>query len=210
MASKVDLDRLFDAINFAVCKHQNQIRKDQRGSPYITHTLLVAQAIYSIGGVEETHILIAAVLHDTIEDTDTSEAEIWEQFGEDILARILEVTDDKSLEKMERKRLQVAHAGGLSYAAKVIKLADKLVNCRDILLSPPKDWSLARRRAYIQWAADVVYEIRGTNPSLENAFDEMLHDAQAQLEFTVKPFGTVNQRPWAHNEPINHPGEKHE
>lgn len=210
MASKVSLDRLFDAINFAICKHHNQIRKDQRGSPYITHPLSVAQAIYEIGGVEETDILVSAILHDTIEDTDTSEAEIKEKFGEYILAIILEVTDDKSLEKMERKRRQVAHAGGLSYAARIIKLADKLVNCRDVLLSPPKDWPLTRRQAYIQWAADVVYEIRGVNPALENAFDEMLQDAQTQLNFTIMPFKTVNQRPWAPNETSHHPGENNE
>jgi guanosine-3',5'-bis(diphosphate) 3'-pyrophosphohydrolase len=201
MGSEVSLDRLFVAINFAVCKHRNQIRKDQCGSPYITHPLSVAQAISTIGDVQETHILVAAILHDTIEDTDTVESEILEQFGEDILEIILEVSDDKSLEKLERKRLQVVHAGELSYAAKVIKLADKLVNCRDILLSPPKDWSLARRQAYIQWAADVVYEIRGVNPALENAFDEMLHDAQEQLHFTIQPFKTVNQRPWAPDVP---------
>jgi len=210
MTSTAGLDRLLDAINFAVCKHQNQVRKDQRGSPYITHPISVAQAIYAIGSVEETHILIAAVLHDTIEDTDTSEAEIQEQFGENILAIILEVSDDKSLEKMERKRRQVVHAGELSYAAKLIKLADKLVNCRDILLSPPKDWPLARRQAYIQWAADVVYEIRGTNPSLENAFDKMLLEAQKKLKFDIMPYKTVNERPWAPYEITHQPGENDE
>jgi len=197
MASKIDLDRLLEAIDFAARKHQNQVRKDQCSSPYITHPLSVAQVIWQTGGVEAMHILIAAILHDTIEDTDTTEGEIREQFGEEILTLILEVTDDKSLEKMERKRLQVAHASDLTYTAKIIKLADKLVNCRDILLSPPRDWSLNRRQNYIQWAADVTHPIRGTNPPLENAFDEMLQEAQKQFAFTIQPFETVNQRPWA-------------
>lgn len=192
MEHKIELDRLLEAIIFAARKHQDQVRKDQHNSPYITHPLAVTQAVWKIGGVEEMYILVAAILHDTLEDTNTSEDEIRGQFGDDILSLVLEVTDDKSLEKMERKRLQVAHAGELSYAARVIKLADKLINCQDVLNSPPKDWSLERRRAYIQWAADVVYKIRGTNPALENAFDEMLHDAQEQLGFSIKPFKTVD------------------
>ncbi len=197
MASKIEINRLLEAIDFAARKHQNQVRKDQCGSPYITHPLSVAQVIWQTGGVESIHILIAAILHDTIEDTDTSKVEICDQFGKNILALVLEVTDDKSLEKIERKRLQVAHASDLTYGAKIIKLADKLVNCRDILLSPPRDWSLKRRQDYIQWAADVTHHIRGTNPPLENAFDEMLQEAQKQFAFTIQPFETVNQRRWA-------------
>ena len=202
MGPSVILDQLLTAINFAALKHQDQIRKDQRGTPYITHPLSVAQAILQIGEIEDSNLLIAAVLHDTLEDTNTGEDELRDQFGEDILALILEVTDDKSLKKMERKRLQVVHASGLSTGAKILKLADKLVNCRDILLSPPRNWPLSRRQAYIQWAADVVYQIRGTNLELEHAFDETLQDAQAQLSFSIQSFETIDQRPWAPNKPL--------
>ncbi len=197
MTSEMQLDLILEAINFATRKHQGQVRKDRRASPYITHPISVTRVLWQIGGIRDIQILSAAILHDTIEDTNTNEEEIQERFGENVLKVVLEVTDDKSLEKIERKRRQVAHAAELSQAAKLIKLGDKLINCRDILESPPKDWTLERRRDYIQWAADVVFEIRGTNAGLEEAFDQILHEAETQLGFTIKPFGTVNQRPWA-------------
>jgi len=203
MPSETQFDLIFEAIIFAARKHQGQVRKDQRASPYITHPIAVAKVIIEIGRVSDILTLTAAILHDTLEDTDTSEEEIKEVFGEEILEIVLEVTDDKTLEKMERKRRQVAHAADLSQAAKLIKLGDKLINCQDILQSPPENWTLERRRNYIQWAADVVSEIRGTNAALEAAFDQMLHEAENKLDFSIKPFRTVNQRPWAPH-PNNH------
>jgi len=199
MTDGFKVDKILDAAIFAARKHQGQVRKDQYGSPYITHLLTVANIIWKIGGIRDQLTLVAAILHDTIEDTDISEKEIREHFGEAVLSVVMEVTDDKSLEKIERKRLQVVHAPVLSLAAKLIKLADKLTNCRDVLHSPPKDWALKRRRHYIQWAADVIAASRGTNAPLEDAFDQMLAEAEDQLEFTIKPFQTVNQRPWAPN-----------
>lgn len=149
------VDQLFDAAIFAAQKHQGQVRKDLHGSPYVTHPLAVAQALWQIGGVREASTLAAAILHDTLEDTSTTHEEIRERFGSEVLAIIREVTDDKSLGKMERKRLQVAHASELSQPARLVKLGDKLINCQDILNSPPKDWTLQRRQDYIQWGADV-------------------------------------------------------
>jgi len=197
MFSGMQVDLIIDAMIFAARKHQGQVRKDQHASAYITHPVAVAKAIMEIGRVSDIPTLIAAILHDTLEDTDTDEEEIKKIFGEEILEVVLEVTDDKTLKKVERKRLQVAHAADLSHAAKLIKLGDKLINCQDILKSPPENWTLERRRNYIQWAADVVSEIRGTNAALEAAFDQMLQEAEEQLEFKIKPFGTLNQRPWA-------------
>jgi len=202
-----DLNRLFDAVIFAARKHQGQLRKDNGHSPYVTHPLLVAQTLWQLGGITDTTILTAAILHDTLEDTNTTSSEIREIFGEEALKIVLEVTDDKSLEKMERKRLQVVHAPHLSEAAKVIKLADKLVNCRDMIISPPEEWRLERRRNYIQWGADVVEKIRGTNLALEVAFDDMLADAELMLDFEILPFETIEQRPWALNE---HPRNQQE
>ena len=192
-----DLKLIFKAILFAIGKHEGQIRKDAERSPYITHPLLVAQALLEIGDVQDPPTLIAAILHDTLEDTKTTEVEIREAFGEEILQIVLEVTDDKSLEKMARKRLQVVHAPSISDKAKVIKLSDKLVNCRDILNSPPEDWPMERRREYIQWAADVVENLRNTNAPLELAFDQILSDAEERLDFKIKSYETINERPWA-------------
>lgn len=200
MAQNMDLDNILEAAIFAAQKHQGQVRKDQEKSPYVTHPLLVAKTIWQIGGVNEPRTLIAAVLHDTIEDTDTKEAEIRDRFGDVILSVVLEVTDDKSLEKMERKRQQVIHAPYLSRPARLIKLADKLINCQDILYSPPAEWSLKRRQEYIQWGADVIARIRGTNAPLETAFDSVLIEAEKKLDYAIQPFKTVNQRPWGPNE----------
>ncbi len=207
MTDGIACDKILDAVVFAARKHQGQVRKDQQGSPYVTHPLTVARTLYQVGEVQDETALIAAILHDTLEDTDTSEEEIRERFGEKVLKVVLEVTDNKDLEKMERKRQQVIHAPDLSLPAKLIKLGDKLTNCRDILTSPPKDWTLERRQRYIQWAADVLAEIRGTSARLEEAFDQMLLDAEQQLEFTIKPFQSVNQRPWAPDLSPHHPEE---
>jgi guanosine-3',5'-bis(diphosphate) 3'-pyrophosphohydrolase len=200
-------EQLFTAAIFAAKKHQGQVRKDQRGSPYITHPLTVARTLWKTGGVRDSSTLVAAILHDTLEDTPTTPAEIRDHFGSDILAIVLEVTDDKTLDKMERKRLQVLHAPEISLPAKLIKLGDKLTNCRDILDSPPNGWPLLRRQHYIQWAADVIAGIRGVNPPLENAFDRMLFEAENHLQFSIQPFTTVNQRPWAPHPSANSPKE---
>lgn len=201
MHHEIALDRVMEAAIFAAQKHQGQVRKDDRRSPYITHPLQVAQILWEVGGVRDPQTLIAAILHDTIEDTHTTHAEISKAFGDQVLKIILEVSDDKSLEKMTRKRLQVEHAPALSKAARLIKLGDKLVNCCDILEHPPSDWDLTRRRNYIQWGADVIAQIRGTNQALEAAFDHMLAEAEAQLNFTVQPFKSVGNRPWGPRPP---------
>ncbi len=197
MTYTIKLEKILEAAIFAARKHQGQVRKDREESPYVTHPLAVAKVIYEVGGVDDLPILIAAILHDTIEDTDTTQAEVREIFGEEVLSFVLEVTDDKSLEKQERKRLQVVHAASLSHPAKIIKLADKLINCQDVLTSPPKDWSLERQRNYFQWGADVVDRIRGTNLPLEMAFDEILTQAEQALDFKIKPPDSISQRPWA-------------
>ena len=201
MTANLELNGIFNAVIFAARKHQGQVRKDERGSPYVTHPISVAQVIFEIGKVRDTQTLIAAILHDTIEDTPTTHQEVKENFGEDILSVVLEVTDDKSLEKMKRKRLQVSHAPQLSHQARMIKIADKLVNCGDILVSPPNGWLIQRRREYIQWGADVVSQIRGTNPGLEAAFDHLLKEAEEQLDFSVQPFDSIDQRPWGPEKP---------
>lgn len=196
MSEILDLANILEAAVFAARKHQGQMRKDQGKSPYVTHPLLVAKSIWEIGGVDDTRTLIAAVLHDTIEDTLTTETEIEDRFGAVVRSIVCEVTDDKSLEKMERKRQQVVHAPHLSRPARLIKLADKLINCQDILYSPPEDWTLERRRNYIQWSADVIAKIRNTNAPLENAFDSVLIEAEKKLNYAIQTFETVNQRSW--------------
>lgn len=191
------LSQYIDAIIFATKKHQGQVRKDKNHSPYITHPIAVALSIAEIGKVTDSTILISAILHDTIEDTATEPKELSQIFGDEVLRIVLEVTDNKSLPKDERKRLQVIHAPELSYPARVIKWGDKLVNCQDILSNPPEDWTTDRRQEYIQWAADVLEQIRETNPLLEAEFDKIVEKAEKELGFKVNGFDSIYERPWA-------------
>ena len=130
------------ALAFAADKHKNQRRKDADASPYINHPIALANLLLNEAGVEDQRVLIAAILHDTIEDTDTTEQELVKHFGKDVADIVLEVTDDKALPKAERKRLQIEHAAHISRRAKLVKLADKICNLRDITASPPAGWSI--------------------------------------------------------------------
>ena len=163
---------LVDAVAFAAYKHQRQRRKDAEASPYINHPIALARVLSVEGGVSDTTLLAAAVLHDTLEDTETTFEELKERFGAAVAAVVLEVTDDKSLPKKERKRLQIQHAARISRRAKLVKLADKICNVRDVAASPPRTWPLRRRRQYFDWAKAVVGRMRGTHRRLERLFDE--------------------------------------
>lgn len=165
---------LIKAISFAAEKHKDQRRKDAEASPYINHPISLANILANEGGVINIDVLCAAILHDTIEDTETTEQELIDSFGCDIASIVMEVSDDKSLPKEERKRLQIEHAPHSSYAAKLVKLADKISNLRDILESPPADWDVDRKRKYFEWSGEVCNGLRGTNVSLENILDNLL------------------------------------
>ncbi len=164
---------LLRAATFAAEKHKNQSRKNAGGTPYINHPLAVAELLAREGRIDDITVLVAAVLHDTIEDTETTGDELNNLFGSDVAGVVAEVTDDKSRPKAERKRLQVEHAGGLSTRAKLVKLADKICNVRDVADDPPKDWPLARKQEYFDWAKSVVDRLRGVNEPLESKFDQL-------------------------------------
>lgn len=166
------MNRLIQAIAFAADKHRNQRRKDAEASPYINHPIALADVLANEGGVDDEPTLIAAVLHDTIEDTETTVEELARVFGHEVAGIVLEVTDDKALSKAERKRLQIEHAPHISRRAKLVKLADKICNVRDVADKPPAGWPLARRQAYFDWAKAVVDGLRGVHAELERVFDE--------------------------------------
>jgi GTP diphosphokinase / guanosine-3',5'-bis(diphosphate) 3'-diphosphatase len=172
--SPEDIGGILDALQFAAHKHRNQRRKGEEASPYINHPIALANILWSEGGVHEPLVIIAALLHDTVEDTDTTEQELRERFGEAVARVVMEVTDDKTLEKAVRKELQVEHAPHISREAKLVKLADKISNLRDVKTSPPAHWPMERRREYFDWAARVVAGLRGVNPLLEQVFDRTL------------------------------------
>ena len=147
--------KLLRAVHFSAEKHRDQRRKDAAETPYINHPIAVAETL-RIHGVTDEDVLVAALLHDTIEDTETTQEEISEAFGEDVLGIVLEMTDDKSLPKLRRKELQIEHASQLSKGARLIKLADKICNVRDITHSPPANWPLERLLQYVDWCEAVV------------------------------------------------------
>jgi guanosine-3',5'-bis(diphosphate) 3'-pyrophosphohydrolase len=165
---------LLRALHFSADKHRYQRRKDQAKSPYINHPIEVAHVLWEVGNVREVNVILAALLHDTIEDTQTLPEEISSMFGNEVLTLVLEVTDDKSLPRDERKRLQIEQASHKSPGAKLIKLADKTCNLHDLIASPPRDWSAGRRREYLKWTEQVVAGLRGANPALEAYYDREL------------------------------------
>jgi guanosine-3',5'-bis(diphosphate) 3'-pyrophosphohydrolase len=162
------------ALKDATDRHEPQRRKNAKQSPYINHPITLFQILVEIGKVTDAVALAAALLHDTIEDTGATEAELAEKFGADVAAVVVEVSDDKSLPKPERKRLQIEHAAHSSFRAKLVKLADKIANLRDMVTDPPAYWPLERQQAYFDWAAAVLEGLRGTNEALEQAFEEAL------------------------------------
>ncbi|MFO0727982.1 MAG: HD domain-containing protein [Myxococcota bacterium] len=165
------MSRLVSALRFAAQKHRMQRRKDAEASPYINHPIDVAHILLVEAGVDDVVTLMAAVLHDTIEDTETSAEELEQVFGTTVKDVVLEVTDDKSLPKLERKRLQIEHAPHLSERAQLVKMADKIANLRDVRIAPPAGWSEQRVREYYDWAKAVVDPIRARHPGLAGLFD---------------------------------------
>ena len=164
---------LFRALGFAAHKHRDQRRKGPDRSPYINHPIALANVLCSECGITDVVVLCAAVLHDTVEDTDTTREELQKNFGKEICEIVMEVSDDKGLQPSERKRLQVKSAARASRKAKLVKIADKICNLRDVVTSPPASWDLRRRQDYFDWAREVIDQIRGVHPGLEELFDRV-------------------------------------
>ncbi len=176
-----DLAVLLRAVAFSAARHRNQRRKGAEAFPYINHPVEVAEMLASEAAVTDLDTLVAAILHDTIEDTETSREEIEAMFGQKVRAIVEEVTDDKGLPKVLRKKLQAQHAPGLSNPAKMIRIADKISNIQELVQSPPENWSPQRSREYLDWARSVVDGCLGVNDALERRFEEVIR--QARLAF---------------------------
>jgi guanosine-3',5'-bis(diphosphate) 3'-pyrophosphohydrolase len=165
---------ILKACEFAAEKHRNQRRKDPARTPYINHPLAVARVLAEEGGVKDPEILSAAILHDTLEDTETTLNELQREFGAHIAGLVAEVTDDKSLPKQRRTQLQIDHAPMKSKGAALIKVADKICNLRDLRESPPKHWTVERRQNYQRWASEVVLALPLERHRLRRVFDAEL------------------------------------
>lgn len=173
---------ILKALRFAAEKHNDQRRRDSKSSPYINHPIQVAETLWRVGDVRDTALLVAAILHDTIEDTDVTPDEIRREFGEEVLELVLEVTDDKSLPKEVRKQLQIVNAPKKSPRAKMLKLADKICNVYDMTHFPPSNWSLLRKQEYLLWSEKVIQGVRGSNKNLEARYDEVLEEGKRSLD----------------------------
>jgi (p)ppGpp synthase/HD superfamily hydrolase len=175
------LSSLLVALKFAADKHRRQRRKDSEGTPYINHPIAVAEVLSRIGGITDLPTLQAALLHDTIEDTETSPEELEEHFGREVCLVVQELTDDKRLPKEERKRLQVEHAPNISTAAKLVKLGDKICNVSEISPTQPTEWPLPRKLEYLDWAERVVSGCRGGSLELAQHFDAVVKKSRESL-----------------------------
>jgi guanosine-3',5'-bis(diphosphate) 3'-pyrophosphohydrolase len=175
------LGRLFHALDFAASKHREHRRKDAVRSPYVNHLIEVIDILTNTGEVEDEPTLMAAALHDTLEDTATTAEELEAAFGPEVRAIVEEVSDDERLPKSERKRLQVERAAERSRAAKLVMLGDKISNVRDVTRRPPPAWTLEGTGRYFDWTEQVVARIRGTNAALEALYDDVLQEARTAL-----------------------------
>jgi guanosine-3',5'-bis(diphosphate) 3'-pyrophosphohydrolase len=167
-----DLPLILKALAFAAHKHKDQRRKDVEASPYINHPIALADVLCNEVGITDVEVLCSALLHDTVEDTDTTPEELETEFGSTIRQIVMDVTDDNQQPWLERKELQVQHAARACDKAKLVKLADKICNLRDIVTNPPAKWSPERKQNYYEWANRVIDQIRGTHSGLEQLFDK--------------------------------------
>jgi (p)ppGpp synthase/HD superfamily hydrolase len=172
MNAEKDVALILKALDFAAIKHRHQRRKNG-DIPYINHPIGVARILWEEGGIRDATTLVAAVLHDTVEDTQTTVEELKREFGEKIAAIVREVSDDKTLPKAERKRLQIEHAKKLSTEARLVKLGDKLYNLRDLAVKPPPTWRRERIQGYFAWAYQVVQAAGKVNTGLCARLDEL-------------------------------------
>ena len=175
---QIEAAGLLSALTYAAQQHSRQRRKGGDDIPYINHPIDVAAILAVEAGIQDEAVLMAAALHDTVEDTPTTLAELEERFGAEVAGFVAEMTDDKELPKMRRKELQIEHAPDLTRGAKLLKLADKISNVRDLAANPPHGWSVARQVEYLDWTEAVVAGCRGADATLERIYDETLASAR--------------------------------
>ena len=164
------VEQVLAAAQYAAEKHAGHKRKG--GEPYVNHLIEVAHLVSTALAEPDANLLMAALLHDAIEDVGVTAEDLTDRFGQDVTDLVLEVTDDKSLPKEVRKRLQIEHAPKLSVRAQVIKLADKISNLRSILTSPPRGWDYERKQQYFEWGKQVVDGLSAPNPALKAEFEK--------------------------------------
>jgi guanosine-3',5'-bis(diphosphate) 3'-pyrophosphohydrolase len=179
-----DFSPILNAIMFAAAKHEGQARKDLVKTPYIMHPIGVCRILWEEGKIRNTNVLVAALLHDVLEDTQTTAAEIEQHFGKRVRDTVQELTNDPALSSEENKQRQVEHASLLSWNAQCVKLADRLYNIRDLKNLPPS-YDKQHIVRYFSWGRKLLHALKGTNENLEHALQKEI------LKFEVE--GTCSQ-----------------
>jgi len=167
------MNLVLKATQFAALKHCDQRRKDGK-TPYIIHPISVAMILSEIGSIEDPEILSAALLHDTLEDTDTSAHELDKNFGSRVRIIVEELTDNDMLTFSQSKQMQIENAPYLSKNATLVRIADKISNVSDVIENPPPEWNQKRCNKYVDWAEAVMNNCQKVNQDLENHFFELL------------------------------------
>ena len=170
-----------EAADFAARRHSGQQRKGRGSEPYVNHLAEVANLLSIAADGTDAELVAAGWLHDTIEDTATTREELAQEFGERVTALVVEVTDDMTLPKQERRQKQIVDAPRKSPGAKLIKIADKISNIRARILPQPSQEERDDLIDYVGWAEKVVAGCRGVNAVLDRMFDEAVTLARSTL-----------------------------
>ncbi|CAF0737974.1 unnamed protein product [Adineta steineri] len=176
------MEKFMHALQFAAHKHRFQKRKDSDGTPYINHPIGVAHILSNEAGIKDIDLLIVALLHDTVEDTETTHEELQQEFGTRIADLVAELTDDKNLPKAERKRLQILNAKQLSSDAIIVRLADKIYNLRDLNRETPIGWSEQRVKEYFEWSVQIARQLAGHNAQMDEILKDLFRQRNVQFE----------------------------
>jgi guanosine-3',5'-bis(diphosphate) 3'-pyrophosphohydrolase len=179
--SDFEIQRLLNGVAFAARKHVGQTRKDAAATPYIIHPMGVARILWEKAGVRSVNVLTAALLHDTLEDTETTGEELEALFGKVVRRTVEEVSNDSSLSTDENKQRQVDHAPHMSLNAQLVKLADRYYNICD-LRNPPPSWSQEKVMGYLGWGEKLLKALRGTNPALEEILEQEIKERSCSAE----------------------------
>ncbi len=171
-----------EALHFAAEKHKYQKRKGTNPPPYINHPIKVVRTLWEEGQVRDHEVLVVALLHDTIEDTETLPEELTQRFGQRVCNAVLEVTNDWRIPREQLKQKQIDDAPFKSVVAKQVKLADLICNIRDIQDDPPYRWTKTRRMGYLLWAEEVAAGLKGCNPHLDTYFAQYLKRAKDSIK----------------------------
>ena len=171
-----NVDQILDASLFAAEKHQNQTKNNEKKTPYIIHPIEVADIVMRVGHVYKQDVLVAALLHDVIEDTGASFEDIAKRYGIVASSYVKEMTEKKELSLKERKKAQIIGAFHQTPDVAVIKFSDKLSNLNTLLKNPPSTWSRDKVDQYFLWAQSVIENLPESNQLLKKAVKQVITD----------------------------------